>query len=77
VSLDVPGAALPHGAARARVRRSERLSDLHLVHLELEGGPHGIVSAAPPDQLYASGQAVTVQATKWLCFGAEGQRIAA
>jgi multiple sugar transport system ATP-binding protein len=77
VTAGASGTALPRGAVRARVRRSERLSDLHLVHLELEHGPHGMVSAAPPDHHYANGQAVTVEATKWLCFGTEGQRVAA
>ena len=70
-------APLASTAARARVRRSERLSDLHLVHLTLEGAPHELVSAAPPDSHFDNGQAVSVEALQWHCFDAAGLRIAA
>ena len=72
-----PEAPVAATAARARVRRSERLSDLHLVHVALEGTPHELVSAAPPDSHFDNGQAVSVEALQWHCFDAEGLRIAA
>jgi multiple sugar transport system ATP-binding protein len=65
------------GVAPAHVRRSERLSDLHLVHLSLDGTPHEVVSAALPDAHYDDGQAVSVEARQMLCFDADGMRIAA
>ncbi len=64
------------GFAPAHVKRSERLSDLHLVHLTLDGTPYELVSAALPDAEYESGQAVSVEVRQSLCFDAGGSRIA-
>jgi len=72
-----PGGVLAAHAARARVRRSERLSDLRLVHLALEGTPQELVSTAPPEHDFENGEAVSVEALQWHCFGADGMRLAA
>jgi multiple sugar transport system ATP-binding protein len=65
------------GTALAHVKRSERLSDLHLVHLTLDGTPHEIVSAAATEADYGSGQLVSVDVQQMLCFDSTGSRIAA
>jgi multiple sugar transport system ATP-binding protein len=65
------------GHAQAHVRRIERLSDLHLVHVGLDDGPHELVISAPPGASYEPGEAVSVELRQTLCFDASGQRIAA
>ncbi|MGL4576639.1 MAG: ABC transporter ATP-binding protein [Burkholderiaceae bacterium] len=65
------------GGIRATVRRSEQLSDQHLVHLALEGatGPD-VVTVAPPGAVYVVGQQVSVEVVRPFWFDAAGQRIA-
>jgi len=65
------------GALAARVRRVERLSDQHLVHLSLANGEHELISAAPPGESYTPGDTVRIELTDTLWFDAAGQRIAA
>jgi multiple sugar transport system ATP-binding protein len=65
------------GHAQAHVRRIERLSDLHLVHVALDGTTHELVSSAPPGASFEPGEAVSVQLHQTLWFDAAGQRIAA
>jgi len=58
------------GHAAAQVRRTERLSDLHLVHLAL-------ADSAPPEAHFEPGQAVAVEPQQTLWFDADGKRTAA
>ena len=72
----VDGQSRPQrGQLAARVRRVERLSDQHLVHLLLDAGGQELVSAAPPSERYAPGDAVRVEPMQTLWFDAAGQRI--
>jgi multiple sugar transport system ATP-binding protein len=67
-------------ACTARVVRSERLSDQHLVHLMLQAqdsSEHELVAAVPPHTMVAPGDAVQLQLQQPLWFGADGARIAA
>jgi multiple sugar transport system ATP-binding protein len=70
----------PH-AARAQVRRIERLSDQHLVHLGLTpqgaDAPIDIVSAAPSGENYEPGETVQLELAQTLWFDAAGQRVVA
>lgn len=59
----------------ARVRRIERLSDQHLVHLALDGSDHELVSAAPAGTLVEPGTAVRLRLGRPLWFDAAGLRI--
>lgn len=61
--------------AKARVRRVERLSDQHLVHVALDGGEHELISAAPGASHFDHDEAVTVELTRPLWFDAAGARI--
>jgi multiple sugar transport system ATP-binding protein len=61
----------------ARVRRTERLSDLHLVHLQLNDSDQPLVTAAPPGAHFEPGDAVAVELLRPLWFDADGRRIAA
>ncbi len=63
--------------AQALVRRIERLSDQHLVHLGLAGSPHELTVAAPAQARHAPGDAVQVELISPLWFDAAGQRVAA
>jgi len=63
--------------AGARVRRIERLSDLHLVHVVLDGSEQEVVTAAPPAERYAAGDAVRLELLRPLWFDAAGARVAA
>ena len=65
------------GQASAEVRRTERLSDLHLVHLVLADSAHELVSSAPPEATFEPGQAVGIELQQALWFDADGKRIAA
>jgi multiple sugar transport system ATP-binding protein len=65
----------PH--RRATVKRTERLSDQHLVHLALAETPYELITAAPADAHFAPGDAVQVEALAPLWFDAAGARIAA
>jgi len=62
----------------AHVRRIERLSDQHLVHLALDGSEHELISAAPAGftgLAVEPGAAVRLQIGRPLWFDAAGQRI--
>ena len=61
----------------AMVRRIERLSDQHLVHVGLHGADVELVSAAPPGAQFEPGDAVAIELLQPLWFDASGQRIAA
>ena len=65
------------GHAQAHVKRIERLSDLHLVHVSLDDTPHELITSAPPDAHFEPGQAVSVELQQALWFDAAGLRIAA
>jgi multiple sugar transport system ATP-binding protein len=64
-------------AHSAKVRRIERLSDLHLVHIGLNDGDHELISAAPPGAHFEPGDAVAIELLQPLWFDAGGQRIVA
>ena len=72
-------------AKTAQVRRIERLSDQHLVHIGLHGdapsaaadGAHELVSAAPPGAHFEPGDGVAIELLQPLWFDADGRRIAA
>ena len=69
---------LPNGGhAPAHVKRIERLSDLHLVHVGLDDSAHELITSAPPESHFEPGQAVSVELQQALWFDAAGQRIAA
>jgi multiple sugar transport system ATP-binding protein len=73
-----PTVTSTHGAAR--VVRSERLSDQHLVHLKLQAqdsGEHELVAAVPPHTVANPGDAVQLQLQQALWFGADGGRVLA
>jgi len=61
----------------ARVRRVERLSDQHLVHVGLDGSDHELITAAPPGLTFEPGDAVGVELVQPLWFDADGQRVRA
>lgn len=61
----------------AMVRRIERLSDQHLVHVGLHSADVELVSAAPPGAHFEPGDAVAIELLQPLWFDASGQRIAA
>jgi multiple sugar transport system ATP-binding protein len=63
-----------HGA---RVRRIERLSDQHLVHVGLDDSDQELITAAPAGASFEPGDAVRVELLRPLWFDAEGGRIAA
>lgn len=59
----------------ARVRRIERLSDLHLVHVAPEGSDEEWVVSAPNGQSFEPDDAVHIELLRPLWFDASGQRI--
>jgi multiple sugar transport system ATP-binding protein len=61
----------------ARVRRIERLSDLHLVHVGLDDCDQEWVVSAPGVESFEPNDAVHVELLRPLWFDAAGQRIAA
>jgi multiple sugar transport system ATP-binding protein len=66
------------GAHRsARVMRIERLSDQHLVHVQLKDSDQELTTAAPASASFEPGEAVRVELLQPLWFGADGRRIAA
>ena len=71
------GAGDGGGHRRARVKRIERLSDLHLVHVGLDDCEQELVSAAPAGVSFAPGEAVQVELLCPLWFDADGQRVRA
>ena len=74
--LDVERDAGTSGLS-AQVRRIEILSDQRLVHLQLDGGEHEMVSAAPAGGWIEPGRRVAVECARPLWFDAQGQRVAA
>jgi multiple sugar transport system ATP-binding protein len=65
----------PH--REARVRRIERLSDQHLVHVGLTDSEQELITAAPSGANFEPGDAVGVELLRPLWFDAEGQRLRA
>lgn len=68
-------ASRPHRAAR--VRRIERLSDLHLVHVGLDDSDQELIVSAAANESFEPDDAVQVELTRPLWFDAEGRRISA
>ncbi len=61
----------------ARVRRVEWLSDLHLVHLALDGDGGDLIASADPGSRFEPDATVGVRALMPLWFDTQGQRIRA
>jgi multiple sugar transport system ATP-binding protein len=61
----------------ARVLRVERLSDQHLVHVQVSGTDQELVSATPAATGLEPGNAVNLQVRRALWFDASGQRLSA
>jgi multiple sugar transport system ATP-binding protein len=61
----------------ARVVRVERLSDQHLVHVQVNGTDQELVSATPAGTGLETGEAVNLQVRRALWFDASGQRLSA
>ena len=59
----------------ALVKRIERLSDQHLVHVALDASDQQLISAAPTGLSFAPGDAVRVELLRPLWFDADGQRV--
>ena len=59
----------------ARVRRIERLSDLHLVHVGLDDSEQELIVSAPASESFEPNDPVQVELTRPLWFDAEGRRI--
>ena len=62
---------------QAQVRRIERLSDQHLVHVGLTDSEQELITAAPSGANFEPGDAVGVELLRPLWFDAEGQRLRA
>ena len=71
------GAAAVAGHANARVKRIERLSDQHLVHVGLEHNGTELITAAPAGSHFEHDDAVRVELLQPMWFDAAGQRIPA
>jgi multiple sugar transport system ATP-binding protein len=65
------------GHRAALVRRIERLSDQHLVHLGLAESDQELVTAAPNGAHFDPGDAVGIELLRPLWFDAAGQRLVA
>ena len=65
------------GHRDARVKRIERLSDQHLIHVHLDDSDQELITAAPAGASFVPGDAVHVELLRPLWFDAAGQRIAA
>lgn len=63
-------------ARAASVRRIERLSDQHLIHVHLADSDHELVSAASEGASWTAGDAVQVELLRPLWFDGDGRRIA-
>ncbi len=73
-----PRRQAPAPATRsARVRRIERLSDLHLVHVGLDGSDQELIISATANESFEPNDAVHVELVRPLWFDAEGRRISA
>jgi multiple sugar transport system ATP-binding protein len=62
---------------RARVKRVERLSDQHLVHVGLDDTDQELITAAPTGENFEPGDAVQVELMRPLWFDADGARVRA
>jgi multiple sugar transport system ATP-binding protein len=62
---------------QAQVRRIERLSDQHLVHVGLTDSEQELITAAPSGTNFEPGDAVGVELLRPLWFDADGQRLLA
>ena len=71
------GAAAVAGHANARVKRIERLSDQHLVHVGLDDNGTELITAAPAGSHFEHDDPVRVELLQPMWFDAAGQRIAA
>ena len=72
------GGTAPTGAgghANARVKRIERLSDQHLVHVGLDDNGTELITAAPAGSHFEHDDAVRVELLQPMWFDASGQRI--
>jgi multiple sugar transport system ATP-binding protein len=70
-TASAPTASVP----TARVLRIERLSDLHLVHVQVVGTHHELVSATPAATGLEPGDAVNLKVRSALWFDESGQRV--
>ena len=61
----------------ARVRRIERLSDLHLVHVAPEGSDQEWIVSAPGHESFEPDDAVRIELLQPLWFDAGGRRVGA
>jgi multiple sugar transport system ATP-binding protein len=68
--------ATDNGSVIAAIKRSEQLSDQHLVHLALDNfdGPD-VVTVVPPGRSYHIGQSVSVEVVRPLWFDRDGHRV--
>ena len=62
---------------RAKITRIERLSDQHLVHVQLDDSDQDLITAAPTGASFQRGEAVGVELLCPLWFDANGQRVTA
>jgi multiple sugar transport system ATP-binding protein len=62
---------------RAQVMRIERLSDQHLVHVQLNDSEQELITAAPAGTSFDPGEAVRIELLRPLWFDADGRRVAA
>lgn len=60
---------------QCQVKRVERLSDQHLVHLSLVGGKHDVIAAINPGEVYEPGQVLGLEMSQSLWFDDKGLRI--
>ncbi|UUZ75792.1 ABC transporter ATP-binding protein [Polaromonas sp. P1(28)-13] len=60
---------------QAQVKRIERLSDQHLVHVGLAGSEHDLIASALPGHRFEPGEVVHMALLQSLWFDAEGQRM--
>ncbi|WP_309678477.1 ABC transporter ATP-binding protein [Polaromonas sp.] len=62
---------------QVQVKRIERLSDQHLVHVGLAGSEHDLIASALPGHLFEPGETVRMALLQSLWFDSAGQRIRA
>ncbi len=65
------------GEPTGKVLRMERLSDQHLVHVQISGTVHELVSASPISTGLEPGDSVSLKLQRALWFDAGGQRLSA
>ncbi len=62
---------------QSQIKRIERLSDQHLVHVGLSGSEHDLIAAVPPGHQFEPGEVVRMELLQSLWFDAQGQRVRA